>query len=399
MTDGVSQLSPYVQHRILPEWILLKEVLQRYSWDQIEKFIDEVVWRNYWRGWMEHNPHVWGNYLFILEKNKQEANNKDLQAAYSGETGIECFDDWVRKLYKTGYLHNHERMWFASIWIFTLNLPWHLGADFFLKLLLDGNECVNTLSWRWVAGLHTPGKHYLARAENIQRYTQGRYFPQGLLDESALSKVEDKILITSDHYPDNSILIFEDFLYDASDVKSNIGWIISSDDLSVIQKIKDNAQVKYILCLDASCVMQENNSPLVQNNILLKKNFVQELILEQKSKALCGSFHNLEMEIFSIQEFKIKKEFESETFANDYFQEKLVQLANDFMIDNWVVVMPPIGFASDFISENLVLNNRPVHFLKRRWDQDLSKFSNKGFFNFKKKISKESILDLIAISG
>ena len=92
-----------------------------------------------------------------------------------GATAIEPFNDWVRELKETGYLHNHARMWFASIWIHTLELPWYLGADFFLKHLLDGDEAVNTLSWRWVAGLHTKGKTYLARASNIEKYTNGRY--------------------------------------------------------------------------------------------------------------------------------------------------------------------------------------------------------------------------------
>ncbi len=67
----------------------------------------------------------------------------------------------------TGYLHNHARMWFASIWIFTLRLPWELGADFFLRHLLDGDPASNTLSWRWVGGMQTMGKTYLARADNI----------------------------------------------------------------------------------------------------------------------------------------------------------------------------------------------------------------------------------------
>jgi deoxyribodipyrimidine photo-lyase len=79
-----------------------------------------------------------------------------------------------------GYLHNHARMWFASIWIFTLRLPWELGADFFLRHLLDGDPASNTLSWRWVGGIQTPGKTYLARPDNIARYTDGRFRPKGL---------------------------------------------------------------------------------------------------------------------------------------------------------------------------------------------------------------------------
>ena len=108
----------------------------------------------------------------------------EYRTAIAGRTGIACFDAWVAELIETGNLHNHARMWFASIWIFTLRLPWFLGADFFLRHLLDGDAASNTLSWRWVAGLHTKGKHYVARAENIARHTGGRFAPHGALNEA-----------------------------------------------------------------------------------------------------------------------------------------------------------------------------------------------------------------------
>ena len=99
----------------------------------------------------------------------------------------------MQELRDTGYLHNHTRMWFASIWIFTLNLPWPLGADFFFRHLLDGDPASNTLSWRWVAGLQTRGKHYLARAENIQKYSGNRWWPKGELNEDAAPLPADEI--------------------------------------------------------------------------------------------------------------------------------------------------------------------------------------------------------------
>ena len=69
----------------------------------------------------------------------------------------------IKKLLKeNNYLHNHARMWFASIWVFTLDLPWQLGAEFFMKHLFDGDAAANTLGWRWVAGIQTQGKNYLA---------------------------------------------------------------------------------------------------------------------------------------------------------------------------------------------------------------------------------------------
>ncbi|OYX89674.1 MAG: hypothetical protein B7Y78_14350, partial [Caulobacter sp. 35-67-4] len=107
-----------------------------------------------------------------------------LAEALAGRTGIEGFDDWVLELRQTGYLHNHARMWFASIWIFTLQLPWTLGADFFLRHLIDADAASNTMSWRWVAGLQTPGKTYLASTDNIARYTNHRFAPKGLATEA-----------------------------------------------------------------------------------------------------------------------------------------------------------------------------------------------------------------------
>ena len=59
--------------------------------------------------------------------------------AIDGNTNIECFNEWVNELKENNYLHNHARMWFASIWIFTLELPWQLGAEFFMKHLYDGD--------------------------------------------------------------------------------------------------------------------------------------------------------------------------------------------------------------------------------------------------------------------
>ena len=97
-----------------------------------------------------------------------------------------------KELKETNYLHNHARMWFASIWIFTLDLPWELGAEFFLKHLYDGDSASNTLGWRWVAGIQTPGKHYLASEWNIKKFTNNRY-EKIKLNENAKPKIGNKI--------------------------------------------------------------------------------------------------------------------------------------------------------------------------------------------------------------
>ncbi|CAH0212427.1 FAD-binding domain-containing protein [Roseomonas sp. CECT 9278] len=178
----VSLLSPHIRHRLLTEQEVVAAALSHHAPQAAEKFIQEVFWRTYWKGWLELRPAVWAR--FTAERDRALADPPPgYAAALQGRTGIDCFDAWTRELVETGWLHNHTRMWFASIWIFTLRLPWVLGADHFLHHLLDADAASNTLSWRWVAGMQTRGKHYVARAENIARYTDGRFDPRGQLNE------------------------------------------------------------------------------------------------------------------------------------------------------------------------------------------------------------------------
>ena len=65
----------------------------------------------------------------------------DYKNAIEGNTNIECFNEWVNELKENNYLHNHARMWLASIWVFTLKLPWQLGAEFFMKNLIRWRCC------------------------------------------------------------------------------------------------------------------------------------------------------------------------------------------------------------------------------------------------------------------
>ena len=180
---AVSRLSPYIRRRLLTEQEVIAAAVAAHGAEGAEKFVQEVVWRTYFKGWLERRPQVWDAYvaglsgdLAALESDRRL--RRDVERAEAGGTGIACFDAWAEELVETGYLHNHARMWFASIWIFTLGLPWRIGADFFLRHLIDGDAASNTLGWRWVAGLHTRGKAYHAEAWNIATYTRQRFTPR-----------------------------------------------------------------------------------------------------------------------------------------------------------------------------------------------------------------------------
>ena len=119
---NVSCLSPYVSHGIINETEIINKVLKKHLFNKSEKFIQEVLWRIYWKGWLELRPSVWNDYLNSLAANKVKyKTDKKYLNAIEGNTNIRCFDDWVKELKETNYLHNHARMWFASIWIFTLD--------------------------------------------------------------------------------------------------------------------------------------------------------------------------------------------------------------------------------------------------------------------------------------
>ncbi len=181
--SNVSGLSPYLRHRLVTEQEVVQAVIERHGVRVAEKFLAETCWRTYWKGWLEQRPGVWSSYRSEvragLDSLDHDSSLRDrFEATTTGHSGIECVDLWTRELVEHGYLHNHARMWFASLWIFTLKLPWALGADFFLRHLIDGDPASNTLSWRWVAGLQTKGKTYRASPENIARFTEGRIQPR-----------------------------------------------------------------------------------------------------------------------------------------------------------------------------------------------------------------------------
>jgi deoxyribodipyrimidine photo-lyase len=178
---ATSRLAPYLRYRVVTEREVVARVLAQHRAPAAEKFVQEVLWRTYWKGWLEQRPAVWRRFLEARDAARTSwRDDRAIREAEEGRTGIEGFDDWARELAGRGYLHNHARMWFASIWIFTLRLPWALGADLFLRHLVDADPASNTLSWRWVAGLQTRGKAYVATAENIARFTNGRFAPRGL---------------------------------------------------------------------------------------------------------------------------------------------------------------------------------------------------------------------------
>ena len=335
--SNISCLSPYITHGIINEKEVIKKSLNKFSFAKNEKFIQEVLWRTYWKGWLELRPSVWTDFLIELKKIKGDfQNNQNYKNAIDGKTNVECFNYWVNELKENNYLHNHTRMWFASIWIFTLNLPWQLGAEFFMQHLYDGDAASNTLGWRWVAGVQTQGKHYLASEWNIKKFTNNR-FSNIKLNENAPPKISEKkysILkqdfTNPENIDQNNLIIFENNLsFETSDFQNN-----KFKKFYIISNKNENR------CIKLSEKVLKFKSSLIQDQ-------------EQRFKN-----QSIDCEVIDISEIK--------------------------KIEKAVGLYPTIGENLDYLNSNTF----KINFLYRELDQNSWQYCNKGFFNFKNYIPK-----------
>ena len=335
--SNVSCLSPYITHGIINEKEIIKKSLDKFSFAKNEKFIQEVLWRTYWKGWLELRPNVWNDYLIELKKIREDfKDNKEYLNAIEGKTNIECFNYWVNELKENNYLHTHSRMWFASIWIFTLELPWQLGAEFFMQHLYDGDAASNTLGWRWVAGIQTQGKHYLASEWNIKKFTNNR-FQNIKLNENAPPKISEKTYS----------IIRQDFSNPQDIERKNL--VVFENNLSFeITDFKENNFKKiYIVA-----VKNENRAIKLSEKAVKFKSL---LINDQQQRLKDNS---IECEVIDISEIK--------------------------NIENCFGLYPTVGENLDYLNSN----NIKLDFLYRDLDRFSWQYCNKGFFNFKNYIPK-----------
>ena len=332
---NISCLSPYITHRLISEYEVTKKALSKYPYQKVEKFIQEIFWRVYWKGWLELRPKVWTDFVEDL---KNVGNSNEYEKAINGETDIDCFNDWVKELKENNYLHNHTRMWFASIWIFTLNLPWQKGAEFFLRELYDGDAASNTLSWRWVAGIQTKGKNYIAQNWNINKFTNNKYkdltlneSPQPIIDKREY-KISP-ISIGNNETKSDSLVFFE-------------------NELNFQSFNTDNYKKVY-------CILLSNEERQVK---------LGNKVLEYKKKIIKNQIQSLGLKIEYIE------------------GNKFIEISSSKK--NFDVVYPSVGENMSFLKRIMKKNNLMINYLIRDEDKYCWQFSNKGYFNFKSNIPK-----------
>lgn len=372
--SNVSLLSAALQKRLLSEKEVLLAVARAHSLDLCEKFAQEVLWRSYWKSWLELRPSVWSDYQVFL-KSSVGFESASYEKALRAQTGIQCFDFWRKELQETGYLHNHSRMWFASIWIFTLGLPWQLGAKLFEEELCDFDSASNTLSWRWVAGLHTPGKHYLATAKNISTFTQGRYCPEGQLNENASSL---SFLAPRLELPQEIFVSFK-----SSPHKT--GLLIHTEDFSVETLDWGSFKPDSVAVVDPALIPYwgpKSSRVDAQNRKALKD------VTERQKNAFSVSI---------------------EVLTEGNFLEKVKQWATKSSLQEVILMKPWQGYLKDHwlpAEKALQAQSIKCRYLRRDYDKEFVGKAQSGFFSFKTELKplwnrlregnkKESLWELI----
>ena len=168
-SDGsVSKLSPYVSRGVISTKIIYKKLIEnKFNLKKCEKFIQELAWRDFWQQvWVNHGDKI--NDDFKHPQSEFE-DYMICNSILDGKTGINAIDKEIKNLCDSGYMHNHMRMYVASIATNIAKSHWKQPAKWMYYHLLDGDWASNALSWQWVAGSNSNKKYY-ANQENINKY-------------------------------------------------------------------------------------------------------------------------------------------------------------------------------------------------------------------------------------
>ena len=167
--DGaVTYLSPYISRGVISLSQVKEQILKNHKPYQVQKLLQELAWREYWQ-------RVWeakGDEIFTDLKQEQPdtAHHKMISAIENAVTGIDAIDESIKMLSQTGYMHNHFRMYIASLTCNIGKAHWLQPSKWMYYQLLDGDLASNSLSWQWVAATFSTKKYY-CNQENINKYS------------------------------------------------------------------------------------------------------------------------------------------------------------------------------------------------------------------------------------
>lgn len=165
----VTYLSPYISRGVISIKQVQEIILGKgFSPGSIEKFLQELAWREYFqRVWQAKGAALFED---IKQPQTNVVHHQLIEALVNATTGINAIDRSIKEFYNTGYLHNHLRMYIASIACNIGKAHWRMPSSWMYAHLLDGDLASNACSWQWVAGAFASKKYY-CNQENINRYT------------------------------------------------------------------------------------------------------------------------------------------------------------------------------------------------------------------------------------
>ena len=181
LNGKVTYLSPYITAGVISLTEIKNQILSKNGARESSKLIQELAWRDYFQS---VHLSIGGDIFKSIKREQDFGQYQDMPTAIlEGKTGVRIIDKAIAKLYNTGYLHNHERMWLAMLTCNVAGTSWKTGAAWMYYHLLDGDLASNTLSWQWVAGTFS-SKKYFANQENLNKY--------GLSDDRQFGTILDK---------------------------------------------------------------------------------------------------------------------------------------------------------------------------------------------------------------
>jgi deoxyribodipyrimidine photo-lyase len=381
----VTRLSPALRARLVTTEELVGSLLETCRFAAAEKLVQELVWRDYWKGWLELRPSVWSDYRAEVDRLRRQADPALLrraEAVMAGQGGIAVLDGFTRELIETGYLHNHARMWWAGYWIHVERLPWALGADFFYRHLLDADPASNTLGWRWVAGLQTRGKAYLPRRSNLEKYCAANL----LADPTGLERIDDSVVAAvalPDERPAERVAWKP--LPDGPSLSGGSanppgtwGLWVHGEDLSV--------ERSGLACLCPAVALSVFDAQRVAALGMAPRRIAY--LKTALADGLARAGHHFQCPTESCE-------------TGEGLAEALARVARERSLAGWVAMRPSVGPLADAIpaiEAALARDGRKVIWCRRRWDEHLWPQASAGFFGFWEKAQRRLATQATALA-
>ena len=195
--DGTSRLSPYLASGIISPKRCILEALKRNNFELdsgesgIVKWIDEIIWREFYKNIMHSFPKVSKGLPFqdYTKNIKWRFDQDEFESWKRGKTGFPIIDSAMRQLNTEGWMHNRLRMVVAMFFTKNMLHDWRLGEAFFMENLIDGDFSSNNGGWQWSSSTGTDAAPYFRIFNPI---TQSKNFDRdGLFIKKHIEELQD----------------------------------------------------------------------------------------------------------------------------------------------------------------------------------------------------------------